>query len=274
MKFETKRVGPAQAKILLSNNPSNRKPSKKRVEELANEMMAGRWMQNGDTIRIGKNKVLLDGQHRLMAIVESGVSLELAIAYDLDPNVFSTIDRGKKRSTADILHITGERNAAEVAATCRWILMYRFSDRARKWMNDKDASRISIDYYIDLMAKEGNDIHQSVETIKPFKPKIIAPSIAMSLHVLFRLACGPDAERSMRLSTEFWEMVLTGASLEDKSPELALRNRLVDNAISMKKFSHRTLFALCVDAWNLRVYNRAVSVLRARDTFLRICDRM
>jgi hypothetical protein len=264
MKFDTMRIGATQARAWLNQSGANRRLSPQHVKFLASEMAAGRWKCNGDLIRIGKNGQLLDGQHRLHAIIESGVSVEMAVVSELDPAVFDTIDRGKKRNVSDILHIMNVENSKDVSAAGRWILAYHHSLIRKFWLN---SSRLPLEYMIELLASSEGDIQNSIATIKTLKPRLVLPSLASALHYLFSEESQHKSNAALReLSTEFWTKVLTGADLSDQSPELALRNRLVDNAVSLKKFTQHNMFALCVKAWNYRLYDRRVSVIKLSPT--------
>lgn len=100
-------VTPELAKSWLQQNTDNRNLNESHVRKLSDALLNGRFQCNGDTIRIAKNGILLDGQHRLHAIARSGVSVRMIIVFDLEPEVASTIDQGKPRSVSDILKIRG-----------------------------------------------------------------------------------------------------------------------------------------------------------------------
>jgi len=59
-------------------------------------------------IAFGPDGTLLDGQHRLWAICMSGISVEMFVWRDVEPQSMMAIDSGKARSLADILNIAGE----------------------------------------------------------------------------------------------------------------------------------------------------------------------
>ena len=116
-------VTPAMAAGLLSRNTMNRSISDGRVDLMADDMTAGRWMLNGDPIRIARDGTLMDGQHRLSAVIKSGRAIQMLIISGLDKQVFATIDAGRIRTAGDILAIAGVHyypivaSAARVAAT-------------------------------------------------------------------------------------------------------------------------------------------------------------
>lgn len=102
-------VTPEQAmEWLEKTNTNNRKVSEKHVERLARDMTEGKWVLTHSGIAFDPEGTLLDGQHRLWAICMSGVSVEMFIWRNVEPQSMMAIDCGKTRSMADILNIAGE----------------------------------------------------------------------------------------------------------------------------------------------------------------------
>ncbi|MCC5828943.1 MAG: hypothetical protein JJU36_05800 [Phycisphaeraceae bacterium] len=103
------RVDPDLAFAWLDqHNTNNRKVSQKHVERLARDMAEGKWVLTHNGIAFGPDGTLLDGQHRLWAIIESGCTIEMFVYCNMDPKSMMAIDCGKTRSMADILNIAGE----------------------------------------------------------------------------------------------------------------------------------------------------------------------
>jgi len=115
-------VTPALAKRYLDRNINNRKLNVNRVAVLAKAMQRGEWQFNGDTIRIAKSGRLLDGQHRLSAICESGIPQRCIIVDGLNDGTFTTIDTGASRKAGQMLSMLGQRNANVLAATSLMVL--------------------------------------------------------------------------------------------------------------------------------------------------------
>lgn len=82
-------INPLQATQFLLSNTANRKLSKSRVDNLANQMLSDKWEFNGDTIRISVTGVLLDGQHRLSALVKANKTLKFIVVKNLPDEVFA-----------------------------------------------------------------------------------------------------------------------------------------------------------------------------------------
>jgi hypothetical protein len=88
-------------------NTNNRPVVDAHVHRLARDMKEGRWILTHEGIAFSPDGVLLDGQHRLWAIVEAEVPIELHVWFNVTRDALMAIDSGKPRSLADILHLGG-----------------------------------------------------------------------------------------------------------------------------------------------------------------------
>jgi hypothetical protein len=124
--LETKSISPDYASFLLEGNTRNRKISRTHVKALASAMTDGRFKYNGDTLKVDRNGNLVDGQHRLEAIIESGTTQMMSVVSGLDPEVFHTIDQGKKRNTGDLLSVinSSRGNCNVMAAAAKWLVIF------------------------------------------------------------------------------------------------------------------------------------------------------
>lgn len=109
MNMEQMIVTPEMAKSWLENsNNSNRNISHITVSRYASDMAAGRWMDtHQNAIAFFEGGELADGQHRLMAVLKSGVPVRMYVAFGLKRAGAAAIDQGRPRSTADALIISG-----------------------------------------------------------------------------------------------------------------------------------------------------------------------
>lgn len=99
-------ITPEMAKKYLQNMKTNRNISSARVNAYARDMERGAWQENGESIVFNKSGQLVNGQHRLAAIVKSGIPQEVACVFDVSDKV-SLFDRGRNRSTSDTLVVGG-----------------------------------------------------------------------------------------------------------------------------------------------------------------------
>lgn len=87
---------------LKLNNDSNRKLRIATVEKYSRFMQAGEWILNDQCISFDTENKLLNGQHRLQAIIASGVTIKSLVATDMDTETFKYTDQGSNRSIMDI----------------------------------------------------------------------------------------------------------------------------------------------------------------------------
>ena len=114
-------------KLLAMNSKENRKISEVVVRRYESDLLSGRWgITNMDPIGVKLDKngriiELKDGQHRLTAIVRSGVVGKFEFA-EVPPNAFQYLDQGKNRMTTDFIH---EPNAKKLSSLGNRILRTR-----------------------------------------------------------------------------------------------------------------------------------------------------
>lgn len=124
-------VTPAEARAYLGHNDSNRNVRPTLVRQYADDMRDGNWnSHNGETIKITKTGVLVDGQHRLHAVVLANVAVGFWVMRSVTEHAQETIDAGAKRSFADVLKLRGEDHPGRLATSVRAIAIYEARGRA------------------------------------------------------------------------------------------------------------------------------------------------
>jgi hypothetical protein len=83
--FEQAIMTPIYAQRLLAGNIGNRPMNDTFVRDLVGRMCRGEWADNAETIKVGTDGLLKDGQHRLRAIVDSGCTVPMTVAFGVDP---------------------------------------------------------------------------------------------------------------------------------------------------------------------------------------------
>jgi len=108
-------ITPTKAKALLATNQRNRALRPTVVEEYARQMKAGLWLLSPEGIATDTSGALLNGQHRLHAVVASGCSVKMNMTYDADPECFAVLDCGVKRTVADRLPLLNDKESNRIA---------------------------------------------------------------------------------------------------------------------------------------------------------------
>lgn len=133
-------VDPATAKRWLENNFRNRKVSDEVVLAYARDMTNGVWVPTHQGIAFNDRDELIDGQHRLRAIVLSGKTLRMMVTFGLPSDIegqemttMDAVDRGRTRSVADQLQIQhGLKNGSVIAAVTASLGTICYGHRTRR----------------------------------------------------------------------------------------------------------------------------------------------
>lgn len=95
-------IDPDTAMVWLRRNKHNRKVVNSLVMRFVEDMTAGRWPYTHQGIAFDRTGELLDGQHRLHAIVQSGCTVPMQVTVNMPPEIKKSIDQGRNRTTADV----------------------------------------------------------------------------------------------------------------------------------------------------------------------------
>lgn len=124
MKIELATITPDLARKYLETNTDNRAIRPSHVKALAKAMKDGEWKLLHQPIAFDEKGILLDGQHRLLAVLQAGVTIETLVAWEAARDSFDCIDIGAKRSLADITGLPPDQ-----AAILRFVTASIVSDR-------------------------------------------------------------------------------------------------------------------------------------------------
>lgn len=118
---------PDMATKLLEHNTLNRPLSQPHVERIAKQIVEGKWRFNGDTIKVSDDGNVLDGQHRLWAIIEAKKPVETILVRGIERDAFATIDTVRKpRSGSDVLALNGAtHHRPATAAALQWLIRWQ-----------------------------------------------------------------------------------------------------------------------------------------------------
>jgi len=240
-------ITPKLAKVFLAkNNPINRPIRQGSVNVLIEEIKEHGWNLNGETIKFHKDGSLIDGQHRLTAIVQSGVSIKSSIFSGADDDALIKIDTGKARTAADILAMMGYSYPAIRAGGLRLICLY--SRRFKGHRNRFTPSQI-------IALQNEHNLNEESPVLGKSLTRLLPPTMACALHHLF-------SEKDPQAATEFMESLKDGTGLVANSPIYVLREKLI-RISKDRNIQHReTMFmAFCIKAWNLTRMGQKCSLI-------------
>lgn len=250
---------PELATAFLNRNERNRPLTESRVYRYAADASGARWKRTGETIKFDWNGNILDGQHRLYACIEADCTFPVSIAYNIDPDAFSAVDRGKSRTIADSLALLGHKNATILAAALARLRRY---ERGVIHSTNSAQAYVNTDEAINALERHPRmeESARIARRTKIRRPKRVGhpapPSLMAYLHYLF-------AQKDAGLTGWFFEKLKTGANLPETCGLYHLRNRMIDDKLSNKeRMSNKEKDALFRKAWNAHREGKTVKVLR------------
>lgn len=234
-------ITPQIAATLLRANTCNRPVSRMIVANYAEMMASGQWKLNGETIKVTSKGVLLDGQHRLLACVQSGTAFRAYYVEVEDDTVFDTIDVGKKRSGSDILAIKGEKQTSLLAAVLPLVRAYYKTGKLN--VNSRRCNNMDLEGILE----EHPDVREDVSyagSRKVCAQLYTKTSIAVSRYVLSMI--------DRKQAHAFIEDLLYGEGLKRGDAAFAVRNHMLDiHAKTGLRISENSyIIAVIFKAWN------------------------
>lgn len=197
---------------LLAANTSNRQPKRSHIEYLLAEIEKGRWSITNQGVGLSESGVLIDGQHRLLAIKEAGFPpVPFILVTNLPEDAAKYVDIGVKRSSRDLLKLLFDVNAASrVSAALQVLLKYKSGKWNAKFSPDDliNEYEFSADCVAQVLAVENAS-------------KLSAPVLAA---FAFKLRESGDG-----LVLGFCDQVIKGEMLKTGDPALTLRNWLASS---------------------------------------------
>lgn len=249
---------PDLAKTLLERNPRNRNISRTNLQLLVRAITNGEWTLNGEAVKVNTEGYILDGQHRCMAVVESGIAIETLLVEGLPDDTQDTMDQGKARSLADVLSIRGELNSVGLAALIKRHVVVQRAGLATAFMNGSGGQGVTTREGLTWL-----DLH-------PWVRDYVTPGKALGRHTPLS---GSSAGLLMKVfddidtadSAWFWERLADGVELSAGHPVHVLREtfkRISDDVKGER--NQRYLAALTIKAWNAYRAGSTISQLKYR----------
>ena len=230
----------ALAESLLEMNTGNRRTNGRKLAQLVTQMKAGTFENTGEPLIVSAEGVLNDGQHRLLAVVESDVVIDMDVRFGIPRKTFAKTDTGSGRSGGDVLAIRGVAGSAAVAPALRLLILFRrgLPDSIREFVSNAEISD-AFDRWkgIELVGKQVAGFH--------FPRGVRSTPL---LAVAFMASRSPSRDKL----SAWLETLATGLASGKSDPAYLLRERLmrgVDAAVGTRE-GLLERFALMIMSWN------------------------
>lgn len=246
MKTEVKLITPEIAKSILSVTHKNRVVRTKKVNLFAYDMTVGKWKaETGEAIKISREGYLLDGQHRLLAIIQSNKSIPLLIISDLDDSIMDVLDTGTPRNAGDVFRFNGIKNDRWLSTMIKSYLLLNggFKNAA---VSSQECYLTNTDILNEYYKRESfwNEAFKFCQSWYNSFGKVLSPSILGGVYgILYNI----NAQHSV----EFMDFLCDGINLTRSHPIYLLRNKLMnDKASKLHNMPHWIKLALIYKTWN------------------------
>lgn len=210
MKTTTETITPEIAAKWLhpSINRDNRTVRDSHVDYLAREIVDGKWQVTHQGIAFSKDGRLIDGQHRLNAIVRAGIPVKCMVTTGLDDSAYKVVDCGSMRVVADRIHLVNNANQNHVI--CSAITAYL---RAVQ----RSAGRMAVSAVEDEFLSKADSWQWVGAELSSVASKMRLAAVLGSFAVYHFM----NADKA----GEFLSGYLSGSNLSETSPILRLRNK-------------------------------------------------
>jgi hypothetical protein len=240
----------------LETSIGNRPISQPHVTAMSRDILAGEWRVTGDTIKFDPGGRLIDGHHRLWAVMMAGgPSIETWVAKNVLPTV--QIDVGRVRTFGDVLKMRGtvdKASATIVAAACSWFMRYELT-------TIKSSTRFSQAELTHCLSQH------------PFLPDVAKRLGRPPYKLLSAGAIAFVGTHGMEVAPEaadaFLSILLYGAvegqPVHVKSPPYVLRERLLLEGSKRTRMESVHVLEIAIRAWNAHIRGEEISRLLTVD---------
>ncbi|MBO0839804.1 MAG: hypothetical protein J2O49_03155 [Sciscionella sp.] len=218
MRSKVVKVTPSKAQRWLDeSNLHNRPLSVSLVRSFADAMGRGDWKVTHQGVAFDANGTLVDGQHRLAAVVEAGIPVDLTVFTDVPTDTFDVLDTGKRRNSADTLAIEGEKYPHMLAAMTRAVYLYHHrSDGA--WTGR--AAAVTNHQILQTLAEHPR-LREFVST-----GERLANSVGMIKSAAGASAYLTERDAKPGKIQQWYDGIIDGTGLTDNDPRLTFRHTM------------------------------------------------
>lgn len=249
------RIYPHTASEMLKTNVHNRDKYRNAIKKVIED---GLWKLNGATIVWSDDGILLDGQTRLQACVDSGKPIDVIVVRGIDTNAQMSMDTGKKRSVVDYLKLLGYKNATHVGAIGTALYRVDMNDlhAAAYKPNGSDSTvEQTVDWIVNNYEGRILPVYPYVDRTRRSIRGVSAGVIAAIADDLLRNGVSQDDV------SDFFQQL--SGSKEPCQPVRMLRDRLMKNAYEKgSKLPTDYIAAFIIKAWNAYITGDRLNFLR------------
>ena len=253
-------IGPKKAQEYLDLMPHNRRQRRRVKDRYTKAMANGQWKLTGEAIKFNTRGELIDGQHRLEAIIITGKTIEILVCRNVPPEAFMELDTGANRTPADLLTVAGYNYTAGVASAIRHISSIFKVEAGKIAPGSLAHERVDPETLLEYAETFSGSLIEAVKKTmsKQAKTVLSPPSMYAALYYIF-------AEHNKKGADTFFEILIDGIGYERgrQDPIYHLHRHLAQ--FKNDKHKRRPNFykcALTIKAWNAFQMRESMASLR------------
>ena len=215
MKMDVFLVTPSMARAWLEKNVCNRAISRLTVNRYANDMKTGKWVVTPHGIVFDSDGNLLDGQHRLTAVVESGCSVRMTVITGVDANSKWFLDIGKKRNGSAMADMLGIKNSRDVSSVVQKV--------GEILTGSKTKRELPNDVMKEILGIIGHEISDVIPEIASYckAGSVKKNSTLTAIYWLCKIHYGEEK------TSHVFSRIIAGYNLTPKSKEAIVRKKVI-----------------------------------------------
>lgn len=247
-------VTPGLASVILQRNADNRSIKPVKSQHYAADIIAGRWVFNGEPIIVSDTGELNDGQHRMQAVIDANIPVQFLIVFGLPRETRATVDQGAARTAGDYLAMGGMTNANMTAGITRLVRAYYDSgEKGLSLAKEYSNAQIVAAAKADPALHEAGDYAQCVTK---YARGMLLPSIIGFCFYVLNEVDPTDAH-------EYLNQICVGENIKRGDPAFAVRSALSNVERSSKAQRAELVFR----GWNAFRQGRKLTLAKTLGTF-------
>jgi hypothetical protein len=175
-------ITPGVAAAYLEQNTTNRRMRYQWRDMLASAITEGRWRLTHQGIAFNCDGTLIDGQHRLAAIVKAGKPVQMYVTRGMPKDALYAIDQGKGRSVVDVAGPVG----VNMDIKGRTVAIARAMFDGMSTVADRISGRCgkTNEQWIQYILKHGEAIEFARDSLRtnPYKHSVICGVVARAYY--------------------------------------------------------------------------------------------
>lgn len=216
---------------LLERNTDNRPLSSATVRNYARQIAKGDWRITHQGIGFDRDGVLMDGQHRLQAIVDSETAVPMMVSWNLAREGFAALDAGRSRSANDAIALHLDEKPKNISMFVAIIRTINAHDRTLG-IAAVDAPAPSNQEVIEMAEEMGvqeiNDAATVAATIYRAGRTNGVPVSAAVIGAFYYMMVNRGGWDAELVESQFLTPFITGVGVSsERDPRLALRRAAI-----------------------------------------------